>query len=140
MSRIMDSYGFLFAKAAQRLHELLNPVLEEERITPKQLGLLLIVKENPGITQKEAAFIEQIDRTTMTQLVDTLENAEHIKRVSTPNDRRAYGLFLTPQGTAKVELLWSHINKAQSRLLSKLSRKQAAALKELLQTIIEEER
>lgn len=139
MSGIVDSYGFLFAKASQKLHELLNPILEKEEITPKQMGLLLILEENPGITQKEAGIIQQIDRTTMTKLIDSLEKKGYAKRVSPSNDRRAYGLFLTKQGISKVANLWSSIYLAQDKLFAKLSKQQVSHLQEILQMIIADE-
>lgn len=133
---IYDSFGFLLAKAHQKLMATLLPLLEEEDVTPKQLGLLLVVESEPGITQKEAGAVQQIDRTSMTHQVDLLEKRGLLVRQPQENDRRAYGLRLTEAGVRMVGVLWRHIHQAQSRLFEKLDQEQVARLKELLVSII----
>lgn len=139
MKMIHNSYGFLFAKANQRIEQLLQPSLDEMGITSKQMGLIFIVQEHPGITQIKAAEIQQIDRTTMTQLVDSLERKEFIKRNRIPEDRRAYGLYLTEQGESIFTKLWAAINDVQAVYFQRISNDQMEQLKTILLLLINEE-
>lgn len=139
VSGIEHSYGFLFAKAHQKLMEILEPVFNREDITPKQLGLLLIVHTHAGITQKDAAQRQRIDRTTMTKVVDSLEERGLLERRTDPNDRRAYGLYLTPTGKKKVRALQQALAAAHEVLFSGLRREDVTRLREMLLTIVQTE-
>jgi DNA-binding MarR family transcriptional regulator len=75
-------------------------------ITSKHFGTMLIVSENPNITQVEVANIQRVDRTTMGQLIDLLEDKQLLKRTRHPSDRRAYCLKLTPEGEEAINSLW----------------------------------
>lgn len=139
MKTIYDSLGFLFTKASEKIQKKLAVVLQEEKISYKHMGLLLVIQEHSGISQKEAGEIQRIDRTTMTQMIDLLEGLGLVKRIPQPNNRRAYGLFLTEKGSDRVEVLWQHIQEAQGKALERLSAEEVMKLKEYLLLIVKEE-
>ena len=95
MNRIYDSFGFLFAKASNQLQDKLSEFLSKSNLTPKHMGMILIIYENDGITQKRAGEIQQVDRTTVTQIIDYLEERGYVVLNRVANDRRAYGLSLS---------------------------------------------
>lgn len=136
MPGIYDSFGFLFSKASQKIQEQLHPVLESKGLIPKQMGLMFAIGDRPGITQKEAGLVQQIDRTTMTQQIDHLEGLGMVRRVQNPSDRRAYGLFLTDRGSEMVSELWEHVEKAHKAVFSKLDAEQVEALRQYLLIIV----
>jgi len=138
MEQIYHSYGFLFAKANEKIQELLRPALDELGITPKHMGLALIINDHPGITQKQAGDIQRIDRTSMTQLVDSMERLHILKRTPSPGDRRAYGLHLTEEGSLIVTKLWRAIEEAQSQYFHRLTADQINQLKEILLILMED--
>lgn len=133
--RLYTSYGFLFAKAHQRLQDLIQPDLEKEGLNTKQMGLLFVIQEKPGITQKEAGALQKIDRTTMTQSIDTLEGLGLVSRELCVADRRAHALHLTEKGEKTTDCLWSKLYEVQSSLFSKLSSEDLSKLKEYLMII-----
>lgn len=136
MAGIYDSFGFLFTQASQMIQDHLRPALTELGLIPKQMGLMLLIEEQPGISQKEAGAVQRLDRTTMTQQIDHLEGAGYVERVARPSDRRAYGLYLTEKGTRTVAELWGHINSAHSDVFAKLSAEQVESMKECLHAIV----
>jgi DNA-binding MarR family transcriptional regulator len=92
--------------------------LSEIGITSKHYGTLLIVKENPSITQIEAAKIQRVDRTTAGQLVDLLEQKGLLMRSRHPTDRRAYCLQITELGDKVACSLWDSMKKCEDTVLS----------------------
>lgn len=137
MKTIYHSYGFLFAKAHNRIQELLLPDLNQLNISPRQMGLALIVHEHPGITQKQAGEIQKIDRTTMTQLIDSMEQLNIIKRTQSPQDRRAYGLYITEAGEQTMHQIWQAMEHAHSELLKDLTQSQINQLHDLMMILVE---
>jgi DNA-binding MarR family transcriptional regulator len=94
--------------------------LVKSGITSKHFGTLLIVGENPNVTQVEAANIQRVDRTTMGQLIDLLEDKQLLKRNRHPSDRRAYYLQLTSKGEEVIGTLWGYMKVCEEEVLSVL--------------------
>lgn len=139
MQLIYNSFGFLFYQASLALQDFLLPALNDAGLNAKQMGLLFIVKDNDGITQKSAGAIQRIDRTTMTQHVDSLEKLNILKRIPLESDRRAHGLHLTEKGMDMVENLLTSLNEAQSAFFEGLSDVQVDELQKLLIKLINRE-
>jgi DNA-binding MarR family transcriptional regulator len=137
MNFIYQSFGFLAAKASEKLLMLLQPYLDEEHITVRQLGILILIEEQPGIKQKQVGIIQQIDRTTITQQIDLLEKAMLVKRISPPNDRRAYGLYLTKEGKSLATRLKEYIYATEKSFFKNLTEPQIADLKKLLLMLVD---
>lgn len=132
MNRIYESFGFLFTKASNQLQDKMFKFLSKNNLTPKQMGMILIIYENDGITQKKAGEIQQIDRTTVTQIIDYLEECGYVVRNRVDNDRRAYGLSLTNTGNSMAEMIYNEIYKVQSEYLYKLSLEEINTLKSMM--------
>lgn len=112
------------AKALQNIDDLFAKELTGTGITSKHYGTMLIVKENPNITQIEVAKIQRIDRTTAGQLVDLLEEKQLLMRSRHPNDKRAYCLQLTVQGDEVICSLWNFMKKCEDEMLYVLDTKE----------------
>jgi DNA-binding MarR family transcriptional regulator len=74
-------------------------------ISPPQLGALILIEANPGISQSAIAGALRFDRSTLVQIIDRLEERGFVVREVSTHDRRSHALKLTPQGaTALAEL------------------------------------
>ncbi|MBS5306488.1 MarR family transcriptional regulator [Clostridium sp.] len=135
MNKIYESFGFLFAKASNQLQEKILPFLSEYDLSYKQMGMLLIIYENDGITQKKAGDIQQTDRTTVTQIIDYLEKCGYVLRIKNKNDRRSYGLSLTSTGNDLVKEIFIEIDKIQKEYFSKLSIEEVKLLRKIMITL-----
>jgi DNA-binding MarR family transcriptional regulator len=69
-------------------------------LRPAQFGVLLVVRETPGLKQSVVADRLGIQRTNFVAMVDELQKKGWLDR--RPADRRSYALHLTTQGEAKV--------------------------------------
>jgi DNA-binding MarR family transcriptional regulator len=137
---IQDSLGFKLAKALQNIDESFAKELTDTGITSKHYGTMLIVKENPGITQIEAAKIQRIDRTSIGQLIDLLEEKQLLMRSKHPSDRRAYCLQLTKQGDEVIYSLWNSMKKCEDEMLSVLDSKEKNLFIDLINKLSKEKK
>lgn len=90
--------GFLLNQLAGAMRAETADALSPLGVTPRGLGLLLAVHEQPGISQTALRARLRIDRTTMSQLVDDLTEAGLLNRGVAAGDRRSSHLELTAAG------------------------------------------
>lgn len=99
---------------------------------------MVIVESNPGITQKEAGDMQQVDRTTIGQFVDSLCEKGMLERRPYPNDRRAYCLHLTDNGKSTLKKLKELANQCENECFSALSLQEReeylSSLKKIIKT------
>ncbi len=95
---IEKSVGFLLAKAHQCLFARFRDLLAPHGITPPQFALLAFLWKRDGLSQTELTEKTDVDRTTLSGLIDRLEKQGLVARTPHPNDRRAYLVTLTPAG------------------------------------------
>ena len=117
MYDVEKSLGFLLAKAYQRAFALFKAELETYDITPPQLGILLFLWQEDGMSQVELSEKSQVDRTTLGGLIDRLEKNGMVERHPHPHDRRAHQIRLTAQGKA----LQAPLTVCSQRSLAKLT-------------------
>lgn len=72
-------------------------------ITPGQFGLLVKIKNNPGISQTALAKADGIERSTLGEIIDRFEERGLVERRKHAVDRRAYALHLTAKGVAFLD-------------------------------------
>ena len=136
MNEIYNSFGFLFAKVSQEMQMRAAKHLKQFHLTPKQLGLLLVLYENDGITQSRAGEIQRVDRTTVMQMTDFLERAGYVCRSPRKSDRRSYSLSLSKEGADLTEQLRQDLAEIQQEYLKPLQEDEIQTLKDLLLALV----
>ncbi len=84
--------------ALLRLSRQLRQETEQLGVTSRQVTLLWLVRNNPGMSLRELAAEERISAPALSGYVDRLEKADLLARVRDENDRRRVGLALTDEG------------------------------------------
>ena len=79
-----------------RIARELRKETEQFGITSRQVTLLWLVKQSPGLTLRALAELEAISAPALSGHVDRLEQAGLLVRVRSTVDRRRVGLELTP--------------------------------------------
>lgn len=95
--------GFLISKIKQIQGRVFEKLLAEHGISEfngAQGRILFVLWEQDGITISELSQRTGLAKTTLTSMLDRLEAAGHVQRTSSPNDRRALKLVLTPKAHA----------------------------------------
>jgi DNA-binding MarR family transcriptional regulator len=118
---IEESVGFKLAKAHQRLFSLLGELLKPYGITSKQFALLAFLWKQDDLSQTELSERAEIDRTTLSGMIDRLEKVGLVKRMPSPEDRRAYLVKLTQKGAALEEELTGLALQVRKDLFSRFA-------------------
>ncbi len=105
-------------------------------LTPVQYAALAAISANPGIDQVTLAGLIAYDRTTITGVIDRLEQKEFVVRQASVHDRRARELKVTDAGQRTLRRVTPAVEEAQQRMLRGLTAKEAKELVRLLQKTI----
>jgi DNA-binding MarR family transcriptional regulator len=84
--------------ALLRLSRELRQETEQLGVTSRQVTLLWLIRNNPGMSLRELAAEERISAPALSGYVDRLEKADLLARVRDESDRRRVGLALTDEG------------------------------------------
>jgi DNA-binding MarR family transcriptional regulator len=132
---IEKSAGFLLAKAHQRLYAYFRRELSDYAITPPQFALLAFLWRRDGLSQTELSERTEVDRTTISGLVDRLEKTGLVERRPNPSDRRACLVNLTQAGKALEKELTPIAVHARERVTGGLAPGEYEKLCELLEKL-----
>ncbi len=132
MYDIENSIGFLLSKAYQHAWAILKEEIEAYDLTPPQFALLCFLWQQDGLTQAELSEKGQIDRSTLGGLIDRLERSGLLERRQHPQDRRAYRIYLTEQGTAMENTLSACAERSLKRITSGLNENELKELRRML--------
>ena len=127
--------GYLLKHARERLGELTAEVLAPFGLTGRQVAVLIAVDDRVPLSQQEVALRLGVDRTTMVDLIDELEDKGLVQRRPDPADRRRNVVALTAVGTATLDRASRATQEAERRFLGSLSADQAAAFREALHAV-----
>jgi MarR family transcriptional regulator, transcriptional regulator for hemolysin len=87
---------FLLHDVARLLRVEADKRARQQNMTRAQWGILIWLKRQPGITQKELAELLEVEPITVARLVDRLEARGVVERRPDPRDRRIWRLHLLP--------------------------------------------
>jgi DNA-binding MarR family transcriptional regulator len=96
---------FQLVETARLLRTYVDQRARRHGTTRAQWGVMSRLRRQEGLHQ--AALAEQMDLRpiSLTRLLDRLQGQNLVERRPDPADRRAYRLFLTPEGRALVDSL-----------------------------------
>lgn len=69
-------------------------------LRPVDFSVLSLITHNPGITSRQICTVLAIQPPNLVSMVQTLVQRGLVERRAHPSDRRAQGLYLTPEGEA----------------------------------------
>jgi DNA-binding MarR family transcriptional regulator len=104
-------------------------------ISPPQLGTLLLIEANPGVSQSAVAEALRFDRSTLVQIIDRLEERGLVKRESSARDRRSHALTLTQAGFKILIKLKEMLRAHEDEIASGLDAEERATLIRLLERL-----
>ena len=135
---IEESAGFLIAKAYQRLFSCFRTGLEPFGVTPQQFALMAFLWRQDGLSQAELSDQTEIDRTTLSGLVDRLQKLALVERCRHPADRRIWLVRLTPAGRALEAKLVPVALQVRERFTANLDDNEYRDLCDLLKKLRED--
>lgn len=105
-------------------------------LTPVQYAAMEAIHEHPGTDQAQVAELIGYDRATIGGVIERLEKKDWIRRVVSPQDRRARELSLTAQGNQVRVALQPIVQDLQKEILKPLSKADQALFIRLAQRVI----
>lgn len=134
---IRSRLAYLLAKAHQRQLDLFAAHTRALSISGREyVTLLALEAHDDGLWQSDIAELLSLDRTTVTYLVDALEQRDWLRRERDPADRRAYVIRLTDTGVAALAEARPAARAATEELLGPLDANEQAQLRSLLGRLV----
>jgi DNA-binding MarR family transcriptional regulator len=124
--------GYLMKRAFNVVQADLARVLEPFGLRMLSFSTLLVVVDQPDITQTQLAQALSVERSNIVVLLDALEEAGLLTRNPVPNNRRAYALRATLAGRRLAERAREAVAAHEARLFAVLSEAEHAALRRAL--------
>lgn len=120
------SIGFWFKKNYRNVCNFLDQRLAEHKVTNSQLGVLMILWEQEGLTQKDMVQTLGIQPASMTFLLKGLENKELIVRKQDVQDTRINRIYLTDKGLLLKEPCLAIVEEGEAVLRQGFSKEEIA--------------
>lgn len=135
LAKLYARPGFLLRRA----HQISAAVFEDEcrgvGLTPAQFGVLSVLRASPGLDQSSLARALGFDKVTVLRVLRGLEKRGLIERVPAPKSRRNLAVSLSETGLALLKAAQDPAERAYSRLMTPLDKKQQTQLVDLLQVL-----
>ena len=133
---LSDLLGYHLRRADALTFQSFGAALADDRISPGQLGVLLLVQANPGINQTRAGKALGIDRSTLVSTIDGLEERGLLERTPSPTDRRSHALMLTAAGGDFLADVRPRLDAHEEEVARNLTDAERRSLIRLLEKIV----
>ena len=133
--RLLGLLGYFLRRADVFTFQNFNAHMAEDRISPGQLGVLLMCEANVGINQTRLGKALGIDRSTLVAMIDLLESRGLVARTPSAIDRRSHALKLTRTGDAFLKAMQPRLARHEAELVRNLSAAERRQLIDLLARI-----
>lgn len=130
-----EQLALLLYRANRHFQYLMTLHFKSYGITPEQWNVLKHLQEQDGMTPKELGYTADKDKTTITRMIDSLEQRNAIKRQIHSADRRSYRIYLTREGRELIQELQPIPNKVNKAASGGLTEGELLAFKKMLHTL-----
>lgn len=124
--------NFVLTKAQRNIHQLFKAELAPYGVTPGQYAVLRCLWDENAQTARKLADRLALDGSTITGILDRMEQKGLIEKLADPKDRRALQVMLTETGHKLQKPLSQAILNANHKALMSLDEIQAETLKQML--------
>lgn len=132
--RFLESLvGYNARRASLRLVGVFSQAVQGHALKVVEFSMLSLIKANPGITSRHLCQCLDLLPPNAVSLVNQLIRLGYVAKQTLAHDRRATGLYMTPQGHALTEALEAQIAQAEAAYLHRLSPTEQRQLIRLLQ-------
>ncbi|KRB70691.1 hypothetical protein ASE07_07625 [Noviherbaspirillum sp. Root189] len=126
--------GYAVRRAQLSIYEDFGAALAAEDITPQRFSSLVIIGNNPGISQTRLAEVMGIARSGVVSIIDRFEETGLVERQAS-GDRRSYNLHLTREGQKQLKRYKKAVKDHDDRITGALTATEKQQLKSLLRKI-----
>ncbi|WP_407309699.1 MarR family winged helix-turn-helix transcriptional regulator [Pseudomonas sp. nanlin1] len=127
--------GYALRRAQLKVFQQLVARLAEFDLRPAQFTAMVIIDNEPGLMQADLARHLAIEPPQLVPLLNKLETRGLAERVRGQQDKRAYGVFLSPAGQALLVQLKALAAESDREATAALNDAERSQLLGLLQKI-----
>jgi len=109
--------------------------LSHRDITPGQLGLLMLIGCNPGVSQTTLAREVGVERSTLGEFIDRFESRQLVERRRVTTDRRVHAVHLTRKGRRFLDQVLPEVEAHEREFTKALSTQELQTLVQLLKRL-----
>ncbi len=132
--------GFLLSRATWAMNNAVNRMLRERGLPDVSVAYFAVLQalwETDGLSISDLGEKVQLEKSTMTSLIDRMEAAGLVRRDDHPTDRRAYRICLTPRGKELEEKLDQVVSEAYTHMTREIPDQDLQKAVEVLKHIME---
>ncbi len=129
---LSDMVGYQLRRAQLRIFNSFSKAFEHTHVTPAQMGLLIKIRHNAGISQTALAKANGVERSTLGEIIDRFEKRNLVERRKHATDRRTYALHLSTEGEALVNEILPDVLEHEKKLFDDWSREDRDLLLKML--------
>lgn len=137
LGELNDIVGFHIRLAHGTVYRHFTETFADLDLTQKQVSVLWMVDDAPGISQIEVGQRLRMDRATTMTIVNRLQDRDLIRRERSETDGRKQALYLTAPGKVALGKAKLAIGQHESWLKGRFTPEEAQKLVELLARIHE---
>jgi len=137
--RLEEVPSHLLRRAHFKAEEIYAATFAGEGVTPRQKAALILLYQEPGLSQNSLAERLAMDRNTVAEMVKRMHSAGLIERTPSPADARAYQLYVTPAGMDVLRRVMPRDVVVEDQLLACLPEEYRALFVKCLRLIAEAE-
>ena len=135
VGELNDIVGFHIRLAHGAVYRHFTETFAELDLTQKQVSVLWLVDDLPGIAQIEVGQRLRMDRATTMTIVNRLQDREFLRRERSETDGRKQALYLTGEGSAALDKAKLAIREHEDWLKGRFSAEELEKLVEMLARI-----
>ncbi len=135
VGELNDIVGFHIRLAHGAVYRHFTETFVDLDLTQKQVSVLWLVGEYPGISQIELGQRLRMDRATTMTIVNRLQARDYLRRERSETDGRKQALYLTPVGAKALAKAKRAIGEHEDWLKSRFTAEEVEKLVEMLARI-----
>jgi DNA-binding MarR family transcriptional regulator len=117
---LQDLLGFHLRRAQLKTFQDFRRDMKAHGVTPGQVGLLILISENPGMSQSNLARAVEVERATLGETIRELAQRGWVDQRPSEEDGRIKTLYLSAKGKAAlrriIPVLQKHDREAGGNL------------------------
>ena len=137
IGELNDIVGFHIRLAHGAVYRHFAETFADLDLTQKQVSVLWLVDEHPGVSQVEVGQQLRMDRATTMTIVNRLQDRGFLRRERSATDGRKQALFLTPGGSKALDKAKHAIRAHEDWLKERFTPEEVDKLVEMLTRIHE---
>jgi DNA-binding MarR family transcriptional regulator len=137
IGEIKDILGFHIRLAYGTVYRHFTETFTDIDLTQKQVSVLWLIDDHPGIAQTDLAMRLRMDRATTMAIINRLQARHYLRRGKSETDGRKQAMFLEPEGAKALVRAKEAIRAHEDWLKARFTEREVEQLMELLTRIHE---